>query len=126
MQRILIPAIFLFSIFGLGATVYSQCPRMDKSIEKPLRISRGASTVVRDTIRLCTSHTYSFRATRGQRLSIKLTTGNRTSLTLLPPSGEALVDGELAWSGKLNENGRYEIQIGTDATARYTLEVSIK
>jgi hypothetical protein len=59
-------------------------------------------------------------------MTIKLTTGNKTSMTVLLPSDEALMDGELAWNGKLNETGEYEIQIGTDATARYTLEISIR
>jgi hypothetical protein len=124
MRKILIATIF-FTVFGLAGSAYSQCRTMDKNIEKPFRITRGAASV-RDTIRLCTSHTFKFRATRGQRLSIKLTTGKKTSLTLMQPSGEALVDGGLNWNGRLTESGEYEIQIGTDATARYTLEVSIK
>jgi hypothetical protein len=124
MRKILISVIFLMCT-GLAGSVYSQCRTMDQNIEKPLRVNRGAATV-RDTIRLCTSHSYKFRATRGQQLSIKLTTGKKTSLTVMPPSGEALVDGGLSWNGRLTESGEYEIQIGTDITARYTLEVSIK
>jgi hypothetical protein len=124
MQKILIPVFFLL-FFGFAGTAYSQCRTMDRNIQKQLKIVRGAA-VVRDTIRVCTSHTYKFRATSGRQLSIRLTTGNKTSLTLMPPSGEALVDGGLDWSGRLTESGEYEIQIGTDATARYTLEVTIK
>jgi hypothetical protein len=124
MRKILISVIFVVFI-GFASSAYSQCRTMDKNIEKPLRVTRGAATV-RDTIRLCTSHTYRFRATRGQQLSVKLTTGKKTSLTVMPPSGEALVDGGLSWSGRLSESGEYEVQIGTDATARYTLEISIK
>jgi hypothetical protein len=98
---------------------------MDKTLHKQLVLVKGSATV-RDTIRLCTSHVFRFRGVRGRQLSIKLTTGRKTSMTILPPSGEALIDGELAWNGRLNETGEYEIQIGTDATARYTLEISIK
>jgi hypothetical protein len=81
---------------------------------------------VRDTIRLCTSHVFKFGGTRGQQANLKLTTGKKTSLTLMSPSGEALVDGGLSWSGRLTESGNYEIQIGTDATAAYVLEITIK
>ena len=124
MRKILIVTIFL-TVFGVAGSAYSQCRTMDKNLQKPLKVTRGAA-VVRDTVRLCTSHTFKFRATRGQQLSIKLTTGKKTSLTLMPPSGDALVDGGLSWSGRLTESGVYEIQIGTDVTAQYTLEVSIK
>lgn len=125
MQKFLISITFLVFI-GLAGSAYSQCRTMDKNIKKPLRVTPGATAVIRDTIRLCNSHTFRFRATRGQRLSVRLTTGKKTALTLMPPSGEALVEGGLSWSGRLTESGQYEIQIGTDMTARYTLEVSIK
>jgi hypothetical protein len=52
--------------------------------------------------------------------------GDRTSLTLSAPSGDALADGEKSWSGELPETGDYRIHIGTDATANYTLEVTIR
>ena len=124
MRKVFIAIVFLF-VIGLAGPAFSQCRTMDKNVERPLKVVRGTPTVVRDTIRLCTSHIFRFRATRGQQLSLKLTTGKKTSLTLMPPSGEALVDGGLTWSGRLTESGQYEIQIGTDATARYTLEVII-
>ena len=124
MRKVFIAIVFLF-VIGLAGPAFSQCRTMDKNVERPLKNVRGTPTVVRDTIRLCTSHVFRFRATRGQQLSLKLTTGKKTSLTLMPPSGEALVDGGLSWSGRLTESGQYEIQIGTDATARYTLEVII-
>ena len=59
-------------------------------------------------------------------MTIVLKTGNKTSMTVLPPSSEALIDGELSWNGRLNETGEYEIQIGTDMTAKYMLEISIR
>ena len=122
-----IVAFFVFVLFvGLAATARSQCRTMDRNIEKPLKLTRARSAVVRDTIRVCTSHTYRFKAARGKLLGLRLTTGDKTSMTLLPPSGEALVDGGLVWSGRLTESGEYEIQIGTDATARYTLTVTIR
>lgn len=124
MRKVFIAIVFLF-VMGLAGPAFSQCRTMDKNVERPRKVVGDKPTVVRDTIRLCTSHVFRFRATRGQQLSLKLTTSKKTSLTLMPPSGESLVDGGLSWSGRLTESGQYEIQIGTDATARYTLEVII-
>jgi hypothetical protein len=59
-------------------------------------------------------------------MSVNLAAGRRTGLTVRAPSGEALVDGGKDWSGELPEGGVYVIEIGTDATARYTLEVTIR
>lgn len=127
MKKLIISIAFVIGCFlaspseGVG-----QCPRADTEIAKTLKIVKGRASV-KDTIRLCTGHVYRFRAKAGQSFSIKLTTGNKTGLTLMTPSGERLVDGDaMTWSGDLPEDGRYEIQIGTDATARYTLEISIK
>jgi hypothetical protein len=107
---------------------FGQCRRTDTEIVKPLKRAKNqTSVVVKDTIRLCTSHVYRFRAKAGQTFRVKLTTGKRTGLTVLTPSGERPVDGDaLRWSGELSESGEYEIRIGTDAAARYTLEVSIE
>lgn len=125
MPRFLIVLAIAVSAFVFSSSAAAQCRTTDKTVKKPLTLTGGAATV-RDTIRLCTSHVFHFRAAKGQRLNIKLTTGRKTSMTLLPPSGDALVDGELSWNGRLTETGEYEIQIGTDATARYTLEISIR
>jgi hypothetical protein len=105
---------------------FAQCRRTDTQINKPLKIAQNQA-IVKDTIRLCTAHVYRFRANAGQTLSVRLTTGKKTGLTLTTPSGERLLDGDaLDWSGELFEDGQYEILIGTDATARYTLELSIE
>ncbi len=124
MRKTFIAIVFAF-VLTLAGSAYSQCPRMDKNVVKPLKLAQGSATV-RDTIRLCTSHVFKFRGTRGQQVNLKLTTGKKTSLTLMPPSGESLVDGGLNWSGRLTESGNYEIQIGTDVTAAYVLEITIK
>jgi hypothetical protein len=126
MQKTLIRIIFPALIFTIAGSAYSQCRMMDKNIEKPLKVSSTSPVIVRDTIKLCTSHIFHFRATRGQQLKIKLITGKKTALTVLPPSGEAIVDGGLSWIGKLAETGKYEIQIGTDVTANYTMEFTLK
>lgn len=125
MPRLVILIAICFSAGVFASTANAQCRTMDKTVHKPLVLVKG-SAIVRDTIRLCTSHVFSFRGVRGRQLKIKLTTGNKTSMTILPPSGETLIDGDLSWNGRLTETGEYEVQIGTDATARYTLEISIK
>lgn len=124
LKKLLILSAVVFALFTVGASEnFAQCKRMDTNIEKPLKLAKGSANV-KDTIRLCTSHTYRFRAKAGQDFRVKLIAGKRTGLTLMTPSGERLVDGDsLEWSGDLNESGEYEIQIGTDATARYTLEI---
>lgn len=105
----------------------AQCKRADRVINKSIRFMPGrTTTVVKDTVRLCTSHEYRLRARAGQTMSLNLATGNRTSMTVSAPSGDTLLDGGKDWSGELPANGEYTINIGTDATARYTLEVTIR
>jgi hypothetical protein len=107
-------------------TASAQCPTTDKPINKRIRFAPGkTSATVRDTIRLCTSHEYYLRARAGQRMTVRLVTGGRTSFTVYTPNMR-LSEGVKNWTGELEETGEYQISIGTDATARYTLEVSVK
>lgn len=111
------------------APVTMQCRHADQSIPKTIKFARGRTTaVIKDTVRLCTSHEYHLRAKQGQTMSIHLATGKRTSFTLQTPSGDTVpdADGVKDWSGELQDNGEYTIIIGTDATAAYTLEVTIR
>ena len=110
-----------------SAHVSAQCRTTDTTVPKRIRFARGRTTaVVSDTIRLCTSHEYKLRARAGQTLSVNLATGKRTSLTVSAPNGDTLLDGGKDWSGELPANGDYIITVGTDANARYTLEVTIR
>lgn len=103
-----------------------QCPGTDESIRKELRVERGrTTTVARDRIKLCTSHDYYLRARRGQRMSVHLVAGKKTSFTVYAPT-DRLSDGAWDWTGVLPEDGEYQISIGTDVTARYTLKVTIR
>ncbi|HEX8560827.1 MAG TPA: hypothetical protein VF668_22220 [Pyrinomonadaceae bacterium] len=106
----------------------AQCRGTDRVIPKRVRFGRGRTTaVIRDTVRLCTSHEYTLRAGAGQRMSVHLATGRRTSFTVQSPSGTLEgADGVTDWTGELPESGDYLIQIGTDATAAYTLEVTVR
>jgi hypothetical protein len=126
--------LLIIALFGCvtstaGATTAAQCRGTDRTIPKTIRFARGRTTaVVKETIKLCTSHEYHLRARQGQTMSIHLATGKRTSFTLLTPSGDTVgdADGVKDWSGELQDNGEYVINIGTDATAAYTLEVTIR
>ncbi|MDX6269560.1 MAG: hypothetical protein QOD28_783 [Acidobacteriota bacterium] len=103
-----------------------QCQGTDASVRKPLRFGRGRTTpVVRDRIKLCTSHDYYLRARRGQQMSVHLVAGRQTSFTVYAPT-DRISEGAKDWSGELPEDGEYQISIGTDVTARYTLEVTIR
>jgi hypothetical protein len=106
-----------------------QCRGTDRSITKQIKFARGrTTTVIKDSVRLCTSHEYHLRARQGQTMSIHLATGKRTSFSLMTPSGDTVgdADGVKDWSGELQDNGEYTIVVGTDAAAAYTLEVTIR
>lgn len=113
---------------GTPAAV-AQCRGTDRTIPRQIRFARGRTTaVIKTTVRLCTSHEYHLRASQGQTMSIHLATGKRTSFTLQTPSGDTVpdADGVKDWSGELQDNGDYTIIIGTDVTAAYALEVTIR
>jgi hypothetical protein len=111
---------------SLSRDAAGQCEGTDESIRKELRFGRGrTTTVVRDRIKLCTSHDYYLRARRGQRMSVHLVAGKKTSFAVYAPT-DRISDGAWDWAGELPEDGEYQISIGTDVTARYTLEVTIR
>ncbi len=111
-----------------GAAAAAQCRGTDRAITRQVKFGRGRTTaVIKDTVRLCTSHEWVLRARGGQTMTVHLAAGRRTSFTLQGPSGTVEgADGAKDWSGELPENGDYNIIIGTDATAAYTLEVTIR
>src|SRR5215218_2316492 len=82
-----------------AATAAAQCRGTDRVIPKQIRFGRGRTTaVIKDTVRLCTSHEYTLRARAGQTMSVNLAAGARTGLTVMSPAGEALLDGGKDWS----------------------------
>jgi len=112
-----------------AAGAAAQCRGTDRNIPKRIRFGRGRTTaVIKDTVRLCTAHEYYLRASGGQSMSVNLATGSRTSFSIHAPTGDIIegADGVKDWSGSLPETGQYIIHIGTDATAAYTLEVTIR
>ncbi|HEX8634347.1 MAG TPA: hypothetical protein VF703_09380 [Pyrinomonadaceae bacterium] len=111
---------------GFSPGELGQCPGTDVSVRKELHFARGRTkAVARDRIKLCTSHDYYLRARRGQRMRVHLVAGKKTSFTVYAPT-DRISEGAWDWSGALPEDGEYQIAIGTDVTARYTLEVTIR
>ena len=111
------------------ATPAAQCRTTDRNIPKQVRFARGRTTaVIKDTVRLCTAHEYYLRATGGQSMTVHLATGSRTSFSVYAPTGDIIEGADVVkdWEGSLPETGQYIIHIGTDATAAYTLEVTIR
>jgi hypothetical protein len=106
----------------------AQCRGTDRAVTRQVNFARGRTTaVIKDRVKLCTSHEWVLRARGGQTMTVHIATGNKTSFTVQSPSGTIEdADGVKDWSGELPENGEYIIIVGTDATAAYTLEVTIR
>ncbi len=99
------------------------------TINRAIRFQRGKiSSIVSGRILLGTSHIYRVRARERQQMAVVLKTGNRTSFTISARGAGILegADGVRQTVVELPETGEYEIQIGTDVTANYTLDVAIK
>jgi len=98
------------------------------TVDRQIRFSRGASsTVINGRIARGTSHIYRVRARAGQEMAVVLNTGDDTSFTISGWSSGILegADGVRQTVVELPETGEYVIQIGTDVTANYSLEVTI-
>ena len=98
------------------------------AVDRQLRFQRGSiSTSLRGRILRGTTHIYRVRARAGQEMAVYLRTGNQTSLTISGWESGILegADGVRQTLVELPETGEYMIQIGTDVSANYTLEVTI-
>lgn len=98
------------------------------TIDRQVRFSRGSiSSVVSGRIARGTSHIYRVRARAGQEMAVVLKTRGETSFTVSGWSSGILegADGVRQTVVELPETGEYVIQIGTDETANYTLEITI-
>lgn len=98
-------------------------------MEKTIRFERGArSATFNGRVRAGTAHWYKIRAKAGQQMQVVLKTGNKTSFTIFGQQAGILdnADGVKYAAVELPHSGEYLIEIGTDATANYTLEVAIK
>ncbi len=98
------------------------------TVDRQIRFSRGSiSTIVSGRVRRGTSHIYRVRARAGQEMAVVLNTGDNTSFTISGWGAGILdgADGVRQTVVELPETGEYVIQIGTDETANYSLEVTI-
>lgn len=120
---LVLTATVLFS--GAAATARAQ----DRvALEKTIRFRRGAdAAVVSGRIVRGTTHQYRVRARAGQEMTVVLKTGRRTAFTVSVRHAGILegADGVRQAVVELPETGEYLIEIGTDVTAGYTLEVTI-
>ena len=119
---------FIFFVIAVSAIVPNICAQDRVTVNREIRFSRGSiSARVSNRISRGTMHVYRVRARAGQEMAVVLKTGNRTSFTITSNSTGILesADGVKQTLIELPESGEYEIQIGTDATANYTLEVTI-
>jgi len=122
-KKITAYALILTTLFT--AQVFAQ----DRvTVNRQVRFARGSSSaVMRGRIARGTSHIYRVRARAGQEMAVVLKTGDDTSFTISGWSSGILegADGVRQTVVELPETGEYVIQIGTDVTANYTLEVTI-
>ena len=98
------------------------------TIDRQVRFARGSSsTVINGRIARGTSHIYRVRARAGQEMAVVLNTGDNTSFTISGWSSGILegADGVRQTVVELPETGEYVIQIGTDVTDDYSLEITI-
>ena len=127
----MIQIIKKFAAFALILTTLfaGQLAAQDRvTIDRQVRFARNASsTVIDGRIARGTSHIYRLRARAGQEMAVVLKTGDSTSFTISGWNSGILegADGVRQTVVELPENGEYVIQIGTDVTADYSLEITI-
>jgi hypothetical protein len=124
---LLTAALFTFPLLTNAQLEFR--PQDKVILEKTIHFRRGAiSAVVNGQIRRGETHRYYVGAREGQRMAVVLKTGNKTSFTIYGRETGILegADGVKQAVVKLPESGDFTIEIGTDATASYTLEVAIK
>lgn len=98
-------------------------------IERTIRFERGEnSATFSGRVKNGTAHWYKVKGLAGQQMTVVLKTGDKTSFTVFGRQAGILenADGVRQTQVILPHSGEYLIEVGTDATANYTLEVSIK
>lgn len=128
-RQIGIYALIILSLASVPVVAMPH-PAQDRvTVNQTIRFRRGAiSAAVSNKIARGTTHHYRVTARAGQQMAVVLKTGNRTSFTISARETGILegADGVRRTLVELPESGEYLIEIGTDATASYTLEVTIK
>jgi hypothetical protein len=122
-KKITVFALLLTTLFTTQITAQDRV-----TVDRQVRFARGSnSTLIRGRIARGTSHIYRVRARAGQEMAVVLNTGDETSFTISGWSAGILegADGVRQTVVELPETGEYVIQIGTDETADYSLEITI-
>jgi len=122
-KKITAYALLLTTLFSVQIAAQDRV-----TVDRQLRFARGSiSATVGGRIARGTSHIYRVRARAGQEMAVVLKTRGETSFTISGWNAGILegADGVRRTVVELPETGEYVIQIGTDETANYTLEVTI-
>lgn len=122
-RKITVFALLLTTLFTTQITAQDRV-----TVDRQVRFARGSSsTVIRGRIARGTSHIYRVRARAGQEMAVVLNTGDDTSFTISGWNAGILegADGVRQTIVELPETGEYVIQIGTDVTDNYSLEITI-
>jgi hypothetical protein len=126
-RKITIYSLLILSVFAV-VPVFAHKGEDRVTIDRDIRFRRGEiSASVAGRIARGTTHLYRVRARAGQEMAVVLKTGRRASATVFAPTQGIVegADGVRQTLVELPETGEYLIQIGTDAAADYTLEVTI-
>ena len=128
-QTIRIFTIYLMILTALMTGAVLESNAQDRvALERNIRFRRGAiSATVSGRVGRGTTHWYHVRARAGQEMAVVLKTGNKTAFTISARNAGILegADGVRQTLVELPESGDYLIEVATDVTANYTLEVTI-
>lgn len=119
--------VLIFTAMFTGAVLENHAQDV-VALEKTIRFRRGAnSATLSGRVARGTTHWYHVRARAGQEMAVVLKTGNRTAFTVYARAAGILegADGVRRTLVELPETGDYLIEVATDVTANYTLEVTI-
>lgn len=120
-------SLLLAGCLAAGAA-QAQCRGADKTIELKLALAAPAKWESSQPLPVCVRHEYRLPLRAGQHLEVKVSSpsGQKSMLTVVAPSGEKPADGESGWSGTVAETGAYTIEIGTDVTTRYRINIVLR
>ncbi len=119
-------SLLLAACLAAGAA-QAQCRGTDQTIELKLALAAPANWEGSQPLPVCVRHEYRLPLRAGQHLEVKVSSpSGQKMLTIVAPSGEKPADGESAWSGAVTETGTYTIEIGTDVTTRYRINIVLR
>lgn len=120
---------FVLLIIALISVPFTASADDSVKLVKAIRFQPGTiTTTISGQISSDDLHWYHVQARAGQEMKVVLKTDNKTSFTIFGQQSGILegADDVRETLVKLPETGDYLIEIGTEETAKYTLQVSIK